>query len=379
MAAPGDRGRALSPERWREVERLFGEALDRPAGERGAWIEGEAGDPDVRREVLSLLAAHEAGSGPLDHPCPAPPPRPEEPLRPGDRLGPYEILAPLGSGGMAYVFRAYDNRLGRHVALKILAPHLAGHPEALRRFEREARAVAALSHPNIVALHDVGREGGHAFAVMELLQGESLRERLDRGPLGIVEALRVGRDLARGLAAAHAADLVHRDLKPENAFLTAAGAAKVLDFGIARPAAGPTARLESPPPLVLEPGSDAGSGLVGTAGYISPEQARGKSADARSDVFSFGCVLYECLTGERAFEGTNLRGALVSVLRDQPPPVREARKDVPKALAAIVDRCLRKAPAERYASGAELAAALEPLAAEAEAAVHRRPDWRPPA
>ena len=155
-------------------------------------------------------------------------------MAPGQRLGPYEVVAPLASGGMGYVFRAHDARLGRDVALKLLVPRLARHPQALRRFEREARAVAALSHPNIVALHDVGHEGGHAFAVLELLQGESLRARLARGPLPLPEALRVARDVARGLGAAHARGLVHRDLKPDNVWLCASGPAKVLDFGIAR-------------------------------------------------------------------------------------------------------------------------------------------------
>ena len=184
MAAQGDLGRTLTPERWQEIERLFGEALEQPPEVRAEWVAATAPDPDIRDQVLSLLSEHDAESGPLDRPCPSPPPAPDDPLVPGDRLGPYEVVGPLGSGGMAYVFRAHDARLGRDVALKLVAPRLASHPPSLRRFEREARAVAALSHPNIVALHDVGREGNHAFAVMELLQGESLRERLARGPDG---------------------------------------------------------------------------------------------------------------------------------------------------------------------------------------------------
>jgi len=215
MAAPGDLGSALTPERWREIERLFLDALDRPAEDRFEWLTATV-DPDLRDEILSLLAAHDEGEGPLDRPCPFPPPAPESPVKPGERFGPYEIVAPLASGGKGLVFRAHDARLGRDVALKLLAPRLASHPQSRRRFEREARAVAALSRPNIVALHDVGREGARAFAVMELLQGESLRARLSRGPLPIPEALRVARDVARGLGAAHARGLVHRDLKPDN-------------------------------------------------------------------------------------------------------------------------------------------------------------------
>jgi serine/threonine protein kinase len=383
MAAQGDLEHTLTPERWRQIERLFGEALERPAEGRSAWLTATV-DSDVRDEILSLLAAHEGAEGPLDRPCPLPPPGPEPPVRPGERLGPYEIVAPLASGGMGYVFRAHDARLGRDVALKLLAPRLASDPQALQRFERERRAVAALSHPNIVALYDVGHEGGHAFAVMELLQGESLRTRLARGPLPIPEAFRVARDVARGLGAAHARGLVHRDLKPDNVWLCTSGPAKVLDFGIAR------VTTEPPTPFSIGVRAPASSsdmpdfgpspettlGVLGTAGYLSPEQARREPADARSDVFSFGCLLYECLTGRGAFEARDVATAIRSVLRDEPPPVRQGHAEVPRALAAIAERCLEKDPAHRFASGSELAAALEPLAAESEAAVHRRPVWR---
>jgi formylglycine-generating enzyme required for sulfatase activity len=383
MAAPGDLGHTLTPERWRKIERLFGGALERPADDRAAWLTATV-DPDLMDEILSLLAAHEGAEGPLDRPCPMPPPGPEPPVAPGERLGPYEIVAPLASGGMGYVFRAHDARLGRDVALKILAPRLASHPEALRRFERERRAVAALSHPNIVALHDVGHEGGHAFAVMELLQGESLRARLARGPLSVPEALRVARDVARGLGAAHARGLVHRDLKPDNVWLCTSGLAKVLDFGIARVTSEPPTPFSVGVPQAnsssdahdFGPSPGTAGSILGTAGYLSPEQARREPADARSDVFSFGCLLYECLTGHGAFEAGDVAKAIRSVLRDKPLPVRQGRADVPRALAAIVERCLQKDPAGRFASGSELAAALEPLAAEAEAAFHRRPAWR---
>jgi formylglycine-generating enzyme required for sulfatase activity len=385
MAAQGDLGRTLTPERWRQIERLFGGALEQPAEDRSAWLTATV-DPDLRGEILSLLAAHEKAEGLLDRPCPAPLP-PESPLSPGQRLGPYEIVAPLASGGMGYVFRAHDARLGRDVALKLLAPRLASRPQSLRRFEREARAVAALSHPNIVALHDVGREGGHAFVVLELLRGESLRSRLGRGPLSVPEALRLARDVARGLGAAHARGLVHRDLKPDNVWLCASGPAKVLDFGIARFATEPPTPFPldvpengGPPDAAgLGPSPGTAGGILGTVGYLSPEQARGEPADARSDVFAFGCVLYECLTGRGAFDAGDAAKAVHSVLRDEPPPVRQGHAEVPRALAAIVERCLQKDPARRFASGADLAAAIEPLAAEAEVAAHRRGWWRRPA
>ncbi len=186
----------MSAERWDEVERLFAEALDRPAGEREAWLRDRSPDDALREEVLSLLRAHDETEGVLDRTwpssgLPAAGPAAEGVLRPGERLGPYEVVGPLASGGMGLLYRAHDTRLGRAVALKLVAPHLADDPRALRRFQREARAVAALAHPNIVALFDVGQEGGRAFAVLELLRGESLRERLARGPLRLPEALRV--------------------------------------------------------------------------------------------------------------------------------------------------------------------------------------------
>ena len=246
---------------------------------------------------------------------PATGPAAEEVLRPGERLGPYEVAGPLASGGMGLLYRAHDTRLGREVALKLVAPHLADDPRALRRFEREARAVAALAHPNIVALFDVGQEGGHAFAVLELLRGESLRERLARGPLSLPEALRVARDVARGMSAAHSAGLVHRDLKPDNVFLTTSGPAKILDFGIARVVGEPAEASGASTPRdasgdgdsSVRPSSATVTGVMGTAGYLSPEQARGEPGDARSDVFSFGCLLYECLSGRRAFGGREPR------------------------------------------------------------------------
>jgi hypothetical protein len=197
----------VSAERWDEVERLFAEALDRPASGREAWVFENAPNEAVWEEVLSLLRAHDAAGGVLDRTwppalAPSASPRSVEVLRPGERLGPYEVAGRLASGGMGLLYRALDTRLGREVAVKLVAPHLADDPRALQRFEKEARAVAALAHPNIVALFDVGKEGGRAFAVLELLRGESLRERLRCGPLTLPEAVRVARDVSRGLAAA---------------------------------------------------------------------------------------------------------------------------------------------------------------------------------
>jgi hypothetical protein len=217
LAPPGDHEAAVSAERWDEVERLFAEALDRPASGREAWVFENAPNEAVWEEVLSLLRAHDAAGGVLDRTwppalAPSASPRSVEVLRPGERFGPYEVAGRLASGGMGLLYRALDTRLGREVAVKLVAPHLADDPRALQRFEKEARAVAALAHPNIVALFDVGKEGGRAFAVLELLRGESLRERLRRGPLTL-PGRGVARDVSRPRGG-HAAGLVHRDLKP---------------------------------------------------------------------------------------------------------------------------------------------------------------------
>jgi serine/threonine protein kinase len=379
----------VTPERWREIERLFAEALDQPAETRAEWLRDRVQDHELLAEVSALLGAHAATGGVLDETWPALPPATtpatSDPLRPGERLGPYEVIAPLAAGGMGLVYHARDTRLGRDVALKLVAPRLEADDRALRRFEREARAVAALSHPNIVALHDVGQQGTHAFAVMELLRGESLRQRLSRGPLAIPEALRVARDVANGLAAAHAGGFAHRDLKPDNVFLTEAGPAKVLDFGIARITTEPGGDAREDVPSAAgwsgtQPSASSltatATGVMGTAGYLSPEQARGEPGDARSDVFSFGCLLYEALSGDRAFTGRGLQEAVHAVLRDESRPLRELRSDVPRKLAGIIERCLRKDPAARFPSGLELKAALEPLATAADAAAHIRRDRR---
>jgi serine/threonine protein kinase len=369
--------------RWREIERCFALVLERPPELRGQWLEDNVRDLELLSELRSLLDNHDRLGGVLDRTSPAYlaaiDGATEPSLRGGERLGPYEIVRPLASGGMGLIYHARDNRLGRDVALKLVAPGLEGDARALRRFEREARAVAALSHPNIVALHDVGHDGVHAFAVMELLQGEGLGQRLSRGPLPILDALLLARDVARALAAAHASHVAHRDLKPDNIFLTKSGLAKVLDFGIAlvsKDTGASAERLDGAgwSGVGLEDPSSrrTATGVMGTAGYFSPEQAIGQPGDARSDVFAFGCVLYEALSGARAFEGRTMKEAVDSVMQDEPRPLRQLRTDAPRRLVGIVEQCLQKDPAARFGSGAELSAAIEPLAAEAEARAHRR-------
>src|SRR6185295_19183533 len=218
-------------------------------------------------------------------------------LSTGTRLGPYEIIAPLGAGGMGEVYRARDRRLDRDVAIKVLPGSVAGDPERRARFEREAKAVAALSHPNILAIHDFGVRDGASFAVMELLQGETLRERLTSGAIPVRKATDIGIQIARGLGATHDKNLIHRDLKPENLFLLADGQVKILDFGLARAGAGPDSGSGSTETVaaMTDPGT-----VMGTVGYMAPEQVRGQTVDARADLFAFGAVLYEMISGQRA-------------------------------------------------------------------------------
>jgi serine/threonine-protein kinase len=277
-------------------------------------------------------------------------------LASGSRLGPYEILSPLGAGGMGEVYRARDTRLERNVAVKVLPESLIADPEALARFEREARSIAALSHPNILAIHDFGREDQTVYAVMELLEGETLREKLAQA-LPRRKALDYALQIAQGLAAAHARGIVHRDLKPENIFVTRDGLVKILDFGLAKSSesAVPT-DAEAPTAGATRPGW-----VLGTPGYMSPEQARGVPADHRSDLFSFGAILYEMLAGERAFRGDNDVEMLVAVIRDPPPPLSRPGRSVPPELEDLVLRCLEKEPEERFQSARDLAFALRVL------------------
>ncbi len=277
------------------------------------------------------------------------------------RLGPYEIVAPLGAGGMGEVYRARDTRLGRDVAVKVLPEPFAHDPVRRARFEREARAVAALSHPNILAIHDYGTEGAVTYAVMELLEGETLRDRLVKGPLSWREAVEVGAAIAEGLAAAHAKGVVHRDLKPENLFLTADGRVKSLDFGLARITQVANTQCETGPYVP----ADTDSGLVmGTAGYMSPEQVRGQPADARSDIFSLGCVLYEMVTGRRAFQRETAAETMTAILHDEPPDPTRSGKQIPLELGRIIGHCLAKSPSRRLQSARDLSLGLRATATD---------------
>ena len=285
-------------------------------------------------------------------------------LAPGARLGPYEIVAKLGEGGMGEVWRAHDSKLERAVAIKVLPAALAADADALARFEREAKAVAALSHPNILAIFDFGREGETAFAAMELLDGETLRERLAAGALPARKALEIAAQVALGLAAAHERGIVHRDLKPENLFLTRDGQVKILDFGLARQDGFTDSRsqlLAAPTQAPGAPGTAPGS-VLGTVGYMSPEQVRGEPADQRSDLFSLGVVLYEMLAGRRAFEHGSAVETMSSILREEPPELEALAEKHSPALARLLQHCLEKRPEERFQSARDLAFDLRSLA-----------------
>jgi hypothetical protein len=277
-------------------------------------------------------------------------------LSSGARLGPYEVVEPLGRGGMGEVYRARDTRLGRDVAIKVLPARTASFPDALARFEFEARAVAALNHPNILALHDVGTADGVSYAVLELLEGETLRDRLRDGPLPPRKALDLAAQLARGLAAAHAQGIVHRDLKPENVFLTGDGRVKILDFGIAVHEASSQAASVAETRYATETGT-----LVGTVGYMAPEQVRGEPASPRSDVFSFGLVIHEAVRGSNPFERETLPETMAAILRDQAESLALV-PGLPPIAARILDRCLEKRPEDRPESMRDLAFLLDTLA-----------------
>ena len=278
----------------------------------------------------------------------------------GTKLGPYEIVAPIGAGGMGEVYRAKDMRLGRDVAIKVLPEGFARDADRLRRFEQEARAVAALNHPNILAIHDIGEFNGAPFLVSELLEGHSLREELNSGALPTRRAVEDASQIAQGLAAAHDKGIVHRDLKPENVFVTQDGRLKILDFGLAKlaklqAAADENATLDATP-------QDTSPGVVlGTVGYMSPEQVKGEAADARSDIFALGTILYEMLSGQRAFRRDTSAETMTAILKEDPPEISTASKPIAPAVERIVRRCLEKKPQQRFQSARDLAFNLEGL------------------
>src|SRR5215813_11490164 len=280
-------------------------------------------------------------------------------LAAGTRLGPYEIVGLLGAGGMGEVYRAKDERLGREVAIKVLPSALSKDADRLRRFEQEARAAGVLNHPNILAIYDLGTHDDSPYVVSELLEGETLRARLAGGAFTSRKALGHALQIANGLAAAHEKGIVHRDLKPENIFVTRDGRVKILDFGLAKltQPEGKTPQSDLPTQRIdTDPGT-----VMGTVGYMSPEQVCGRPVDHRADIFSFGAILYEMLTGKRAFHGESAAETMSAILREDPPDLSESNKNVAPALEHVVRHCLEKNPEERFHSASDLAFAIKAL------------------
>src|SRR5215813_14131699 len=280
-------------------------------------------------------------------------------LTTGTRLGPYEIIAPLGAGGMGEVYRAKDTRLNREVAIKVLPPSFESEVDRLTRFEQEARATSALNHPNILTVHDIGRHDGSPYIVAELLEGENLREQLNAGMPGYRNAIGYAQQIASGLAAAHAKNIVHRDLKPENVFVTDAGRVKILDFGLAKLRPQRVEAAESgvaTQKAITDPNT-----ILGTVGYMAPEQVRGQDADHRSDIFSFGVILYEMLRGRQPFTGESAIEVMNAILKEEPEELTESNSKISLAAERIVRRCLEKRPERRFQSTSDLCFAIETL------------------
>jgi serine/threonine protein kinase/TolB-like protein/Tfp pilus assembly protein PilF len=346
----------VKPEQWVRVRKILDAALELAPDARAAFIANSCGaDPDLRRDVESLLAANDdAGNSFLESPA-----VPRIVLAPGAKLGSYEIVGIAGAGGMGEVYRARDTVLGREVAIKVLPSILSRDADRLRRFEQEARAAAALNHPNILSIHQFGTQDNFPYMVSEFLEGETLRVRLERGPLPVGKAIDYTLQMLNGLAAAHEKNIVHRDLKPENLFLTTSGWLKILDFGLAK--------LQRPQELAardatptLASGTVPGM-IIGTVGYMSPEQVPGQEVDHRSDIFALGAIFYEMLSGKRAFQGATPADTLTAILNHDPPALIGTIPNITPPLDRIIHRCLEKDPKERFQSAKEAEFALRAL------------------
>lgn len=352
----------MTPERWQQVKGVLHQALELAPDARSAFLDSACStDHSLRREVESLLSSSDDVRSSFLNSGVA-----RVTLTEGTRLGDYEVQSLLGSGGMGEVYRARDLRLGRDVAIKVLPPFLASDRARLRRFEQEARAAAALNHPNILAVHQMGTYEEAPYLVSELLEGETFRARLKRGPVPMHEALDYAMQIARGLVTAHEKGIVHRDLKPENLFVTRDGQVKILDFGLAKQTC-PDPAAETKSVLATEAGV-----VMGTVGYMSPEQVRGQTADARSDIFAVGAILYEMLSGKRAFTGESSADVSSAILNQEPSRLSRSVSGIPKTLESIVQRCLQKNREQRFQSAEELSAALAGIGIRAGRRV-----WRP--
>src|SRR5438552_1252578 len=364
----------MKPERWQQLDQLFYSALEREPAQRSAFVdEACAGDEELRRQVEALLAANEEAGSFIENPAfqieahalADERAKPSSNSIVGQAIGHYRIIEPLGSGGMGEVYLAMDMTLGRQVALKLLPAHFTEDADRLPGFEQQARAASALNHPNILTIYEIGRADSVRYIATEFIDGVTLRERMAGKPMKSDEALDVVMQVASALAAAHAKGIVHRDIKPENIMISRGGHlahkenfVKVLDFGIAKLAEAEVLVTDMPTrPLV----STSAGITMGTAPYMSPEQAQGLKVDARTDIWSLGVVLYEMLTGRAPFEGPTRSHLIVSILEKDPPPLRAEAIGVPEALEWIVTKALRKNREERYQTAKELLSDLEDL------------------
>jgi Tol biopolymer transport system component len=355
----------MTPERWRQIDRLFHAALEHETEQRRAFLDRAcAGDAPLRREVESLLASHERAESFIEDAASDLAAELLEGgrggLAAGQKVGRYRIASLLGEGGMGEVYLAEDASLGRRVALKLLPAQFTADAERVRRFEQEARAASALNHPNILTIYEIGQSDGRQFIAAEHVAGETLRARLERGRLATGEALDIAVQVASALAAAHEAGIVHRDVKPENIMLRPDRLVKVLDFGLAKLAPRPSLAVEARAPAGSAVRTNPGV-VMGTAQYMSPEQARGEEVDHRTDIFSFGAVLYEMLTGKRAFGGASAAETISAILKDEPEELTRPDGGLPPQLARILRRCLEKQPEQRFQSASDLGFALEAL------------------
>jgi len=354
-----------------KIEELYLQAMSRPEAERARFLEVACeGDEQLRPEVETLLAYQKKAGQFVNAPALDAAARTMGQSRNyrlvGNRLGPYEVLSLLGKGGMGEVYLARDTRLERKVALKVLPAELMDNPDRMKRFVQEAKAASRLNHPNIITIHEIDRAEGIDFLVMEYVPGKSLDELIPRKGIALKKALPIAIQMAEALAAAHAAGIVHRDLKPGNVMVSESGQVKVLDFGLAKLTEGSkSSRLEPTETIQFQSRSLTEEGtILGTVSYMSPEQAQGMSTDGRTDIFSFGAVLYEMLTGRRAFDGDSPASILSAILRDQPKPAAEIVQDLPRELDRMLSRCLRKDPDRRYQHAGDLKMDLQQVQEE---------------
>ncbi|MBL8205847.1 MAG: serine/threonine-protein kinase [Blastocatellia bacterium] len=357
---------SLTPEQYQRIGALFDEALEQAPEQRSAWLQQACGaDLALYSAVEDLLAHHNESEEFLDRPAMhvAANLLAQQPAAQlvGQQIGHYQIRSLLGAGGMGQVYQARDTRLDRAVAIKVLPNSFTSDPDRLRRFELEAKATGALNHPNILTIHDTGAHEGTPYIVTELLEGTELGSLLSDGPLPLRQALDYARQIAQGLAAAHEKGITHRDLKPANIFVTTEGRIKILDFGLAKLNPVKLVGSTDAETVTQTPNTEPGV-VMGTVGYMSPEQVRGQAADHRSDIFSFGIILYEMLTGRRAFQGESFAEVMAAIVKDDPLEISAANPQIPLSLAHVTRHCLEKRPERRFQTASDLGFAIEAVA-----------------